>query len=127
MRRRRKAQSEPTITLINIVFLLLIFFLVAGALAPPLDRSVQLVETATLDPDAPPDALIIHADGRLSYRGQEVLSASDFLTNATPEIVTRTRVVPDQSVSAARLIELARDLQAAGSEQIVVVTKRGLQ
>ncbi|HBT01217.1 MAG TPA: biopolymer transporter ExbD, partial [Citreicella sp.] len=34
---RQKTEREPTIALINIVFLMLIFFLVAGTLAQPLD------------------------------------------------------------------------------------------
>ena len=41
--RRPKTEREPTIALINIVFLMLIFFLVAGTLAQPLDSALKLV------------------------------------------------------------------------------------
>ncbi|HBR39356.1 MAG TPA: biopolymer transporter ExbD, partial [Sulfitobacter pontiacus] len=34
---KSKPQREPTIALINIVFLMLVFFMVAGTLAQPLD------------------------------------------------------------------------------------------
>lgn len=36
---RQKSEREPTIALINIVFLMLVFFMVAGTLAAPLDPS----------------------------------------------------------------------------------------
>ena len=41
---RRKSQSEPTLPLINIVFLMLVFFLVAAQVARPLDPTLELVE-----------------------------------------------------------------------------------
>ena len=65
----RKKKAEPTIALINIVFLMLIFFLVAGTLAQPLDGELELIETNALDGREPPDALVINAAGDLSYRG----------------------------------------------------------
>ena len=40
--KRQKKHREPTIALINVVFLMLIFFLVAGRIAPPLDADLQL-------------------------------------------------------------------------------------
>ncbi|MEL6206235.1 MAG: biopolymer transporter ExbD, partial [Pseudomonadota bacterium] len=77
--RRRRAEREPTIALINIVFLMLIFFLVAGTLARPLDPDLTLVQTADLGPAGPPDALVVHADGRLSFRGDDLASAAAYL------------------------------------------------
>ena len=66
----RRKKSEPTIALINIVFLMLIFFLVAGTLAQPLHGKLQLIKTSDLEGREPPDALVLHANGRLSYRGE---------------------------------------------------------
>ena len=77
MRRARATQKrEPTIALINIVFLMLVFFMVAGTLAQPLDGDLDLVRTADLEGRAPPDTLVVHADGRLSYRGETQASAT---------------------------------------------------
>jgi biopolymer transport protein ExbD len=84
MRRQRRTRREPTVTLINIVFLLLVFFVVAGTLAPPLDREVSLVTTNDLPPDGPPDALVLHADGRLTWRGSAVADVGTFLADAPP-------------------------------------------
>lgn len=127
MRRVQMRQREPAITLINIVFLLLVFFLVAGTLAPPLDRDVQLIETRDLPVDRPPDALVIHADGSLTYRGNDIASVAAFLAVRDPETRDLTRVVPDRAVPATDLIRLAHDLAEAGSGEVVIVTERGLR
>lgn len=123
---RRRSLREPTIALINIVFLMLVFFMVAGTLAPPLAQGVTLVDTARLDPAAPADALVVHDDGRLSHRGQAVADAATYLASrdgATDVI----RVMPDRALPAAKLVALARDLRLAGAERVVIVTERGLE
>lgn len=127
MRRRRQSRLEPTITLINIVFLLLVFFVVAGTLAPPLDPDVTLVDTENLPAEAPPDALVLHADGRLSWRGTEFASVDAFLAAAPPEMADRPRVVPDRNVPAVELIRLGHALGAAGAGSVAIVTERGVR
>lgn len=127
MRRRRQTRREPTIALINIVFLLLVFFVVAGTLALPIDRDVRLVTTRDLPSDAPPDALILHTDGRMTWRGEAVASAEAFMAVVPPEAAARPRVVPDRDVPALTLIRLGQDLRAAGAHTVVIVTERGLR
>lgn len=126
-RLRRKSTREPTIALINIVFLMLVFFMVAGALAPPLDGALKLVETAELDTVSPPDALVVHPDGRLSYRGDDVASAAAWLAEQGMEEDAPVRLVPDRDLPAADLVALARDLRTAGAARVLVVTERGLE
>lgn len=121
---RRGAGREPTIALINIVFLMLIFFLVAGTLAPPLDGAVRLVRTADLEGAAPPDALVIRADSTLRYRGAAVASASDWWTEQHGAVA---RLVPDRELPAQTLVQIGRALSEAGADRVVVVTERGLQ
>ena len=41
--------KEPTIALINVVFLMLVFFMIAGTLAPPLDPDLSLIKAEDLD------------------------------------------------------------------------------
>ena len=122
-RKRARADREPTIALINIVFLMLVFFLVAGTLARPLDKGLTLVRTADLDGTAPPDALVLHADGRLTLRGADVAPEAS-LPEGGAEVV---RIVPDRAVPAARLVTVARELRAAGAGRVVIVTERGLE
>ena len=125
-RARTKGGREPTIALINIVFLMLVFFMVAGALAPPLDPALTLVKTADLDTVPPPDALVVHPDGRLAYRGEDVGSVAAWLAAHAAE-AGKVRLVPDRDLPAGRLVEIARDLRAAGAVRVVIVTERGLE
>lgn len=122
---RRKKRREPTIALINIVFLMLVFFMVAGALAPPLDRELKLVKTGELDGVAPPDALVVHPDGTLSYRGDPVADAASYLAAQDGE--GPVRLVPDRDLPAGSLVALARDLRLAGAKSVVIVTERALE
>lgn len=123
-----RRRSEPMIALINIVFLMLIFFLVAAAIAPPLDRGVALVEADRLDGRAPPDAAVIRADGTMTYRGAEITSEAYLavrLSEASGEVALR--LVPDRDLSATRLVAIASELRRAGAEEIWIVTERGLR
>jgi len=122
----RPARPEPTIALINIVFLMLIFFLIAGQLAPPLDPALRLVSTRDLDGAAPPDALVLPAGGRLRFRGAATDPASH-LAGLAPEAAARVRIVPDRAAPAARLVETAAALRRAGAGTMVIVTERALR
>lgn len=112
--RRARRRAEPVLALINVVFLLLVFFLIAGQLARPLPAGVTL---ATIDPGAPPPdpaALVITRDGRLYWGGVEM--APDALAGLSgPDPL---RVMPDRDLPAAELMALARALAAAGVAEI---------
>ena len=125
--RRQKTEREPTIALINIVFLMLIFFLVAGTLAVPLDGDLTLVRTAELERTAPGDALVVHADGRMSFRGQDIGAPSDYLALLDEESRERVRIVPDAELPAIELVAIGRALRRAGAGSVVIVTERGLE
>jgi biopolymer transport protein ExbD len=120
---RRK--PEPTIALINIVFLMLIFFMVAGTLSAPLDSDLKLVQTKDLEGREPPDALVILPDGSLNFRGQQAVSVAGYI--ASLEDKTTARLVPDQNASALRLVEVAKMLRDAGAQKVMIVTERALQ
>lgn len=74
----RRPPLEPVLPLINVVFLLLIFFMVAGHLAPPQPVKVATphsVSAATQD-DPEQVMLVLKPDGTLFFQGQEVDPAS---------------------------------------------------
>jgi len=127
--RLRKHQTssrrEPTIALINIVFLMLIFFLIAGTLAAPLEGDIKLVDTAGLDGAAPPDALVLNASGQLSFRA-ETITPEAYIAQASDSERATLRLVPDRAVSAAILVETASALKAAGAGSILLVTEKAL-
>ncbi|SEL04087.1 biopolymer transport protein ExbD [Roseovarius azorensis] len=120
-------RREPTIALINIVFLMLIFFMAAATLAPPLDGDLRLVRTADLDGRAPPDALVVHADGRLTYRGAALPDADAYIVRLPDNAREIVRIVPDADLFAQDLVRLGEELRRAGAGRVVIVTERGLQ
>ena len=123
-----RRRPEPMIALINIVFLMLIFFLVAAAIAPPLDRGVALVRAFEAEGRAPPDAAVIRADGTLVYRGAEIGSEA-YLAARLSEVSDNValRLVPDRDLPAARLVAIAADLRRAGADEIWIITERGIR
>lgn len=124
---KSKSEREPTIALINIVFLMLVFFMVAGTLAQPMDSALSLIQTSTLAGRSPPDALVIRPDGTFTYRGQVVPSAIAYFEGLAAEDRKILRLVPDRALAAARLVEIAKDLRGAGAEKVMIVTERGLK
>ncbi|MBO9412073.1 MULTISPECIES: biopolymer transporter ExbD [unclassified Ruegeria] len=121
IRPRRKRDS--TIALINVVFLMLIFFLIAGTVAVPLDPELQLVDTSELDGREPPDALVMHSDGSLSFRGTEI-EPEAYMQGREPGPV---RIVPDREALGARLVEVTGTLRRLGATSVFVVTQKALE
>lgn len=123
-----RPRREPTIALINVVFLMLVFFMIAGTLAVPLPRDLTLVRTDGLEGRAPPDTLVIHADGHLTMRDVAIPSATAFLAGL-PEggQGAAVRVVPDRDLPARDLVRIAAELRARGAARVLVVTQRALE
>jgi biopolymer transport protein ExbD len=118
---RRKRDS--TIALINVVFLMLIFFLIAGTVAPPLDPELTLVDTSELEGREPPDALILRQDGALSFRGAAIEPPAYMELHQSGPV----RIVPDRNVSGQRLIQVTGQLRRAGATSVFVVTEQALR
>lgn len=125
----KKTNREPTITLINVVFLMLIFFLISGTLAPPLDPDLKLISTNDLQGREPPDAMVISPSGEMRYR-DALIDAKTYVakmgTKDGQSGLTIVRIVPDQKLSALKLLEISRDLQAAGADKVYLVTQRNI-
>lgn len=127
MRSRPKRQKpEPTITLINIVFLMLIFFLVAGTLAQPLAPELTLVRAWDLAAQPPEDALVINAAGELFYRGIPLPDIDAYVSEHVGDR-SALRIVPDRDLPARQLVQIGNQLRAAGAERVILVTERGLE
>lgn len=125
-RPREARQRENTIALINIVFLMLIFFLIAGTLTPPLDSDVRLIATQEAAPADPPEALFITAAGKLRWQGGEI-SIADFLSQHRSSEAAReeaVKIAADRALPAAKLIDIVGVLRSGGAERIVVMTER---
>lgn len=126
-RRQNRREMESTIPLINVVFLMLIFFLIAGTIAPPIDRDVALIATQDADQADPPEALAVTRDGTLRWRGRTVdveAFASRWVDEGGDE---RLKLAADRDLPAADLIDIVAALRANGVETISVLTERAAQ
>lgn len=123
---RARARPESTITLINVVFLMLIFFLIAGTLTPPLDPDVDLIGTSHSDRAEPPDALFATLEGTVRFRGVETTAAAyvAMLAEARPAEPIVVKIAADRNLPAEMLIDLVGELRAAGASRVLVVTER---
>jgi biopolymer transport protein ExbD len=69
---------EAVVPMINVVFLLLIFFLMTAVIAPPEPFAVDVPQSEGDDPAGTPAALYVGADGALAWgalRGKAVFAA----------------------------------------------------
>ncbi|NYS26096.1 biopolymer transporter ExbD [Rhodobacteraceae bacterium 2376] len=119
-----RPRSEPTIALINIVFLMLIFFLIAGSLAPRTDGDVALVTLSEITTEPPSDAMVMLADGSLRHAGDTLTPEAALVRFGD---TARVRLLPDRDAPAGELVAMAQGLRAAGVAELVIVTERGLE
>ncbi|SPH21081.1 hypothetical protein ASD8599_01824 [Ascidiaceihabitans donghaensis] len=120
-----RKEREPTIALINIVFLMLIFFMVVGTLSSPINPDVTLVKTQDLEGAELGNALVIMEDGRLMHLGQPT-DVIGFLA-ATQSATGTARIMPDQNTPALRMITIARQLRTAGAKRVVILSEKAQQ
>lgn len=116
-----RRRPDPTITLINVVFLMLTFFLIAGTVAPPLPAQVRLVRLSDAAPQVLPEVLVLDAEGAILWQGQPG-SAEAYAATLTGARIAR--ILPDRDAPAAVLVALVRDLRAAGAAEVRLLTER---
>ncbi len=120
---QKPRKRDPSLALINIVFLMLIFFLIAGTIAAPLDPELKLVETSGLEGREPPDALVLRQDGSLTFRGTQI-DPSQYMAGHSAGPV---RIVPDRNANGLRMMEVSRTLRNLGATSVILVTERALE
>lgn len=126
---RRREAPENTIPLINVVFLMLIFFLFAGSLArddasrikPPLN----ILEDETIRSSG---ALVIDLEGR-TFAGEREMPVDEWLAQreqADPG-AGPIKLAADGALKADTLEKVLSEFKAAGRSDIVLITRRGSQ
>ncbi|PVB62396.1 biopolymer transporter ExbD [Labrenzia sp. 011] len=132
MRMKKQQRREPpenTIPLINVVFLMLIFFLFAGSIARDDARQIKppvnILEDETIRSTG---ALIIDPQGR-TYGGEIEMTVTDWLAQReeTSEEDGPIKVAADGTLKADALEKVLKDLKEAGRRDIVLITRRGAQ
>ena len=122
-----KPATENMVPLINIVFLILIFFLVAATIRPFTDDAVQIAESVAADaPDlAARRMLVVRADGSVRAGGALLDDSrlADLISEWSKDAAKPVIVVADRSAKASRIVALASQASAAGIERVRLLTQ----
>lgn len=124
---RIRRSEEPVLPLVNIVFLLLIFFMLAGSLAAqapvPAEPPRSSVQAQLNDRDL---VIVLGADGALAVDGAavpraELATALDGALRAAPNRMAWLKA--DANADSLDVIVLLEALQEAGLERVQLVTR----
>lgn len=114
--------EDSLLPLINLVFLLLMFFIVAGKLAEtPLPELPA--EQAEQYRQAPSADLVVHAGGRWLANNQPVTAATLGRLLPPPDTQQPLRVAAAGEISMADLEALLQQLEQQGYQQIMLLTE----
>jgi len=123
---RHRLGEENLIPLINIVFLLLIFFMLAGRLTPP--DSLVIEPPQTQGEPAPESAalvLLLAADGRLAL-AERVFTLEQLETELGPLLAVKPKPLitlkADATLSATQFLDVLEALRALGVEQLTLLS-----
>lgn len=120
-RRRQKSQRDPVISLINIVFLILIFFMVAGSLSSPPDPGVKFIQTNNLECCVSPDAISVDEFGHFTRSGRVI--TIEQLAAEHDGKTAAVRLLPDRELPAKRLLERVKQLRTRDLTNIIIITE----
>jgi biopolymer transport protein ExbD len=119
--RPRRRPAENIVPMINVVFLLLIFFLMSAQFLPPDPAEIALPQSVTNGEAALSDTLYIAADGTLYYDGAEGEQALARLTGRGQDRPLYIRA--DADLAADVFANLLPKLSAAGVRDTLLVTR----
>ena len=123
----RRRQREPIGPLVDVVFLLLVFFLLAGTLEPSQPIEVDPPEAEHSEPEERGALrIMLDADGRVGFDGKvldtEAL-AKAIGSRARSDLPRAARVEADSQAAAGSVLGLLKQLRALGLEELQLVTR----
>lgn len=116
--------------LIDVVFILLVFFMLAGAIerpdelevTPPISES----ELASSEEDV---VILVSTDGSVAFQGRVMMDDFELVRTATVWFAVRPdssiQLKADADADAARVIEVMELLREAGAQYLVLLTVGG--
>ena len=127
---RRPRELVNITPLIDVVFILLVFFMLAGAIEKPDEIDVAPPVSETELASAEEDVVIlIGTDGSVAFQGQVMPSDQELVRTATVWFAVRPessiQLKADADADAARVIEVMELLREAGAQYLVLLTVGG--
>ena len=127
--RRPDASEERILPLINVVFLLLIFFMIAGSLSTADPFAVEPPHSSShAEVDAQDLQILIDAEGRLALDGEaldETAMLAQINNHLADEPGRGVRLKADARIEGNRLVVLLEKLQQAGVSNLYLQTIEG--
>lgn len=124
----RSTSEENLVPLINIVFLILIFFLVASTIRPFSDRAVKLAESRqTSGSGVLSRAVVVHEDGSLHLEGNAssaVAVEAQLNSWAASGAENTVTLIADAQARADGIAKLIAIASAAGLKDVRLLTRR---
>ena len=114
--RRRPPRRKPdfTLTIVKIVFLLVLFFLVAGTLVKRAELTIDLARTETLPLDRLPRPLLALAAGGQVFLDGEAISAADALAGLSDTGAVAVHILAEAGAPAQMVLAWADRIAATG-------------
>ncbi len=127
-RHRKSIKAIDLLPLINVVFLLILFVLIAGKPTTRHPQNIQIAETTQIT-DYGRDKFVIHlrADNRfylpdgLAYSATDI--AAKLLESATPPTEIMPELIGDHAASASALLDLRQALNDIGITTLALKTQ----
>lgn len=121
-----RQDSENVLPLINVVFLMLIFFMLTAAIEPP--EPFEVDPPQSLDhprTGAANDVVVLDTLDRIAFANREVTRSellSMVASGSMSAVTGQVKLKVDANVEALKLISLIEDLERAGMKQIKLLT-----
>ena len=128
---KRPSKDIINITpLIDVVFILLVFFMVAGAIERPDPIDVSAPTSASeLTGDVEDVVILVGPDGEVAFQGRVMPNDPALVQTATIWFAARPdssiQLKADAQAEAARVIEVMELLREAGAQYLVLLTVGG--
>jgi len=127
---KRETELVNITPLIDVVFILLVFFMLAGAIERPAELPVDLPQSASEEAGEEEDVVIlISADGSIAFRSTVMGDDGELVRTATVWFSARPdssiQLKADAEADAVRVIEVMELLRQAGANYLVLVTVGG--
>jgi biopolymer transport protein ExbD len=122
---KKRASSDWQLQLINIVFLLLLFFVMNGTISNIQDWSIEIPKTTAITEGGPvAEAAYIDNANTLSFRGAPATASGIARIWLSETRQIPFLVVVDRRLPAVQLMARLQELKAAGLPNLSLVTLR---
>lgn len=114
-----RRSSENIVTMINVVFLLLIFFLMTAHIAPSAPLEVETPISTSDQTNDGPATVYIDASGRIAFDGTFDEIALQAIQSSQGALIIHV----DQGLEALQLISLLRTIDPSTKREISILTQ----